>query len=492
MKKFQEFGNNKIKFVILFLFGLLSIHFSSASVIINEVMYNPDQCSDNYCEWMELYNDGNDVDLTNWTLCGNNLLQGYVNRSGFIHLNTTNILYSGSYAIISDGGSGTEIYENFNANNNSLALHVNVSSICGGLTSNKTIILNDSSGMLIDSILINSSIGGDNDNNSLQLCSQNWTANYPTPGYQNNCTQQTPQENETDENQTNQQNQNQTESYINIIDAPNDAEFGDKIEIEFEVYKGDTSKYAVYLYIEDEDGKRITDKTTFHFRTKFTNYNTMTEIELPCVNKSGDYYVIVEGLDERDKKSIDIDSCNESVSQQNVSSNNEDFLYDVIIPSAIKINEEFSIKVKITNNLDTAQNFSIWSYVYKGSKCYSCLGNETREGNVKQISINAKSYAEVELKNEVYDAEAGDYNLKIKILKGDLKTPKEFTYNVMIEPSGEPSDENIGQTVSDISAHAVATGVIESKSSSIAKSTPYLLATVFLLFIIYLIIKKSN
>lgn len=92
----------------------------SYAVVINEIMYDPNQCEDSYCEWVEIFNEASsDINLSNWKLCGSSLLKGYINNSnGRILRNTTYILHPGQYAIISDGGTtstkGTRIYsENF-------------------------------------------------------------------------------------------------------------------------------------------------------------------------------------------------------------------------------------------------------------------------------------------------------------------------------------------------------------------------------------------
>src|SRR3989338_2649401 len=85
----------KIKVVILILAFILASRISFANIIINEVMYSPNQCSDNYCEWVELYNPTNqNISLINWTICGDELLSGYVNHTDSeIYLNTYKYFY---------------------------------------------------------------------------------------------------------------------------------------------------------------------------------------------------------------------------------------------------------------------------------------------------------------------------------------------------------------------------------------------------------------
>ena len=101
-------------------------------------MFNPARCDDNYCEWIELYNPSSkNVDLSGWTLCDKEILPGYVNHmDSQIYNDQGIVLKSGEYAVITDGGTGTDVYENFDVSSNSLALHVDASSLCKGSLSN--------------------------------------------------------------------------------------------------------------------------------------------------------------------------------------------------------------------------------------------------------------------------------------------------------------------------------------------------------------------
>lgn len=142
-------------------------------IFINEIMYNPSasQGSDNYNEWIELYNPtDNPVDLSDWSLCDDNLLAGYVNHStGETCLNSGMIIPANGYAIITDGGTGTDVYLNFNVSYDAISLHVDYSSVCVGLSNEgETIILKDSSNDLVDSVAYNSSLGANGNGHSLE------------------------------------------------------------------------------------------------------------------------------------------------------------------------------------------------------------------------------------------------------------------------------------------------------------------------------------
>lgn len=55
---------------------LASCRLAAAGLLVTEVMYNPSQCDDTDCEWVEIYNDGNEtIDLSAWKL-NSNALEG--------------------------------------------------------------------------------------------------------------------------------------------------------------------------------------------------------------------------------------------------------------------------------------------------------------------------------------------------------------------------------------------------------------------------------
>ena len=186
----------KIKVVILILAFILASRISFANIIINEVMYSPNQCSDNYCEWVELYNPTNqNISLINWTICGDELLSGYVNHTDSeIYLNTTMTIFPFGYVIVTDGGSGTEVYDNFSVTNESIAFHVSSSSICGVL-SNTGGTINLSNGNYSDIFIYDNSMGANGDGYTLEKINPNGTNSQEnwgislikngTPGYQN-------------------------------------------------------------------------------------------------------------------------------------------------------------------------------------------------------------------------------------------------------------------------------------------------------------------
>ncbi|MFH0936169.1 MAG: lamin tail domain-containing protein, partial [Candidatus Woesearchaeota archaeon] len=67
--------------ILLLAVFLICINSAYANLIINEVMYNPSD-DENYNEWIEIYNNGNEeIDLSLWKLCNKNILSGFVDSS---------------------------------------------------------------------------------------------------------------------------------------------------------------------------------------------------------------------------------------------------------------------------------------------------------------------------------------------------------------------------------------------------------------------------
>jgi len=166
---------------------LLVLCNSALALEINEVMYNPssEQGGNSYSEWVEIYNNGDDdIDLTGWKICNDELLSGYVNNSDkIVHLNNGLVVSKNSYALITDGGSGTKTYDFFKVDNRSLALCTDASSICGGLsnTPGEELIVKNKENNLIFNVTYNTLLGGD-DGKTLCLFNNTWQECIPTPG----------------------------------------------------------------------------------------------------------------------------------------------------------------------------------------------------------------------------------------------------------------------------------------------------------------------
>jgi hypothetical protein len=281
---------------------VLALSAAAAAVVINEVMPNPEDYSD--AEWVEIFSDET-LNLSGWKL------------------DTTGQVYAFQNIIIED-------YLVVAKNKTSFSIlwpSVNESKIIAwsGLGLNNggesLYLFNDSDPIYNTTYPSFSSKAGNSwsmlENKTFVVCDA------PTPGAPNSCAQS--QEDE-DETQDDEADERQTESEIKITDAPNDARFGESIDVEIDVYKGDTSKYAVYVYVENGEGEKVSEKITEHVHEKFSRDAIEVEIDLKCMDESGDYAIVAEGLGEEDREEISISSCEEG--EEEIPETQEQQAYD--------------------------------------------------------------------------------------------------------------------------------------------------------------------
>ncbi len=260
------------------------------------------------------------------------------------------------------------------------------------------------------------------------------------------------------------------ESYVKIVEvklgSDNKAKFGEAIDVKVNIYRGDTSKYSTSLWAEGST--KVSSKTSkIHTLTKFTNYTFTIPVQLkPNCNErydDGSYDIKLEGLDSSDSASFTIEGITSSLCDKTTSSSgssSQKFSYNIFsLPDEIEIGKEFTAKVKITSDSEE-HILDIWSYVYRGSKCYS----GEREENAQTITLPGDSSVIVDLKNTVIEAKPGSYKFKVKIIKDNQKTPKELTEIITlkapltastsvsetnINQQGFSSDNILGQTCSE-------------------------------------------
>ncbi len=234
---------------------------------INELFPNP-QGSDNdpmpEGEWIELYNSGDEsLDLENLGLKDNygqdydifisdsNTIDGTI-----INPNDYLIIYMNSRSgfLNNDGFEKISLYKD-----DFLLDEVSYSGSTEGLTWGK-----------IDKI---------------------WQLTLPTPG------------------SINIYNESINESSLKIENLYDDTfKFGEIIRAKVHVYKGDTDRYSIQAWVEDEDDNEISKRSRVSIYNKFTSYDLIIPIQVfsNCREKyeEGEYDVIVEGLGLRDKEEI--------------------------------------------------------------------------------------------------------------------------------------------------------------------------------------------
>jgi len=270
------------------------------------------------------------------------------------------------------------------------------------------------------------------------------------------------------------------------------AKFGQTIRVKVHVYKGDTTKNSIALYVENKND-RINKQSKTSVYTRYTDYTLVIPIQLkPNCNEEfddDDYYVYIRGLDKEDKKKIEVeditDSLCEAVKATSSSTRSKLSYEPVSLPNEIENNNEIVSEIELSNDGDEDISLELWSYVYRGSKSYS----GEREGNKIEIGVPAHSERNVKLYNTVSDAEPGDYKLKTKIKQTNQKTAKEITNDIEVVALKQAIKNNPGS--GDINTFTKNRGVIyESSTIKAAKIVPYLIIILTTLLCIILIWKR--
>ncbi len=228
----------------------------------------------------------------------------------------------------------------------------------------------------------------------------------------------------------------------------NRAKFGQMVSVGLIIYKGDTAKSAITALIEKGKDK-ISKQSKINVEKKFTEYKLTIPIQLKpnCDHEydDGKYKVNVEGLDTSAEAEIKVEDINDDLCQTETAdkdSSDSGFYFELVNwPLEIKNNQEFEIKLRLTNNDKSAHEADIWSYIYRGSKSYS----GEREGNLNHLNMGSRSSKEFNLKNIIREAEAGEYNLMVQFVKDNQKTPQKITEKIQVV-KGEDEEQKVEVT----------------------------------------------
>ncbi|MBI1969945.1 hypothetical protein HYS48_04590 [Candidatus Woesearchaeota archaeon] len=236
-----------------------------------------------------------------------------------------------------------------------------------------------------------------------------------------------------------------------ILLEENSTAFGKQFEILLEIYKGDTRKSVVEVFVVNQDKQKVSDVSKFSAREKFTVYEISLPMQMKQGCNEGQHTLLAKGLDGIQEMPIFVEkgeNCERTEKSEAVKEKQEEMekpdtspslLRLVEGPSQAMVGKPFSVVVAIENPSDEARNFIVWSYIYRGSKSYS----GEREGNKQETRVEAKSREEVELWNTVKDAKDGIYKIKVRALQERRKTPLEITNDISLSRPEELQEEEI-------------------------------------------------
>ena len=227
-----------------------------------------------------------------------------------------------------------------------------------------------------------------------------------------------------------------TDSSVEIEDIEDDVSFGENIDVNVLIYKGNTRKQVLELWIEGK-GDTISETTKIKLDDTFSTFDGRVPIQLKpnCDAKyeDGNYDVVIEGLGLKDEKRIKVKgiakgSCDSKkvAASAGSTSSNQELVFKI---TSQKI-DTFGLHtdVLIENSDDQPVGLVLWSYIYRGSTSYS----GDREENKQSLTLQPGTSRTIALTNSLDDAPAGSYKIKVLLNKNSQKTNKEITQNVTI------------------------------------------------------------
>ncbi|MBU1644082.1 MAG: lamin tail domain-containing protein [Nanoarchaeota archaeon] len=338
-----------------------------------------------------------------------------------------------------------------------------------------------------------------------------------------------------------------TENFLEIekIYLGNDqqARWGDQLTVKANIYKGNDSRTSLQTWVE-KDGQVVSKKSKLNTYEKYQYYTLTVPLQLypNCAHEDssdGQAKLILEGLGLRAEQEFLVEGINQEVckdystylkqkEREELNKNNNSNLaegqpeeYQIInLPLEVCPGEIFKIRLQFFG--DQERDFKVWSYLYRGNKCYSCTGGKERDNNLLDFHLKKNEIKIVEMLVQAdNNITAGEYSLMIKLNKDSQKTNQSLSKKIQVKEKKEMEKDNsiteITSTLNDsLSAFNVLeedtgslrkdslesrkkellsqlTGMViyESNSEKASKLIPLLLSITFALLTLAVIIKKS-
>jgi len=468
--------------IILLAFALALPASSLAATMINEVMYNP-AGDDNNREFVEIV--------------GTNNLTGFVvgdNRS-----NDSLVLLKfvpGNLSLVVEVG--------FNHSGLNCSVYSAGSTIGNNLNNKGDFVFIYNNKTLVDWMSYNKSLASNN-NRSLEFVNGSWIESCSKGGSpcSQNCIVEEQNNNESNTTNSSSQDDNdevEQDSSITIGDIriPNSGlYYGDYLEAEIYIYRGNTLKSVVTASLKDENNRKISDEVKFKLIHKYTELSTIAEFHIKEVcAEDKTYTLIVEGLGVSDEEDVRIWQ-DESLCSNNKQTTGESSATN----KAITTNTVAAAKkdCQIISFYTRAKNYKQNITLYANTDCDEGELLLTGMTNEKHIIINSSGTLSFEA-----EAEPGDNLFTLKLLSdGKLVDSKDLNVSLVGGPekTDDKTSKEAGETITksseDITVRAekqefepnaaadmapVTGGVVyESSNIKLAKIAPILVVVVVLL-----------
>ena len=214
-------------------------------------------------------------------------------------------------------------------------------------------------------------------------------------------------------------------SSVSITDADSEIKFGESVDVELYVYRGDTNKYAVDVYVQGSE--KVSAVSVFHAGSKMKSYEVQMPVQLkPNCNggyADGVYNIVAEGLDATITRQITVSgissaNCKTITLSSGSSGGGGGFAMPsksievISYPDILYVGEEFDVIVNVKS-----PSASVYSYVYTGNTPVSegYAGKWSGSWTANKVDITPGMNHTVALKSRIEDGtKPGLYNLRVK------------------------------------------------------------------------------
>ncbi|GEM_PF-2153986 len=266
----------------------------------------------------------------------------------------------------------------------------------------------------------------------------------------------------------------ETRSYINIEYLERNISWYSEVTLPINIYRGDTSKYAVHLYITGKE--KVSNIVSININTKFSNNTFKVSLNLkdPCKNnlQDGKYTLVIEGLD----KTLEIPIL---INGADCEEDSKDLHDDPIFnfPKIVYIGDSFNTTLTVNNTENKSLNITVYSYVYYGNKLLSKGFNgkwlKSWDANKKTIKIIPNSTETIYLENKIDDDVQGTYKIKLRMLINERKEDIISDIKIVINNKTQVIGEEINSSFDNISkssTNKITGNIFENKSKTNEKS----------------------
>lgn len=270
----------------------------------------------------------------------------------------------------------------------------------------------------------------------------------------------------------------------------NQAEWGDQFDVKLDIYKGMETKYSVQLWAE-KDGEKISKTSKISIFENYRHYPITLPIQLipNCNNKieDGTAKIVLEAFGLKQEMNFEIEGVDENLCkdyldyvkemEKDEEKKQKQKLSHKMIDLADSVDSGGVIRLQAQLvNDDSEHDYQLWSYVYRGSKCYSCLdSSQERDINKRSVSLQANEVRMVDFLLKLdEEIKEGEYKVKVKIQKDGQKTVKELTETIYVQEKIEISetDSSLRTLAGDLSEGISGAASLSSEKQELNKDYP--------------------